>query len=630
MPRITSHRLSLVLAVAACALLCTVAVRTAWVCDDAYISFRTADNAAHGYGLRWNVSERVQSFTNPLWVFALIPGRLVGFDLYGWSLALSFAILVGIAYVMARRVASDWPAGLLAIATLISSRAFVDFSTSGLENPLLHLLLLLFVWEFWREGEPRSGRLATYAGLALLTRLDSAVILAPALAVLALRSLRQKHWRLELWPLVAIVGAWEIFSVVYFGFPFPNTAYVKLGDTLPRPELIAQGFHYLRNSLFNDPVTLAAMLVAISLVWLPPLRRGWPLAGGILLHVAYVVWIGGDFMSGRFLSAPLLMAAALLARVPLPAGGCCAWAPAALMLALGFVAPSPNVTSGSAFNRKTLDRVDGLHIADERLYYWKVTGWLAADRKNPVPDHWLAAEGRLAKQNGIKVVTAAAIGFFGYEAGPSVHVIDHAGLADPLLARLPHDLPPQRIGHYNHRVPDGYVDVLEGRPDARLREPSLDAYYRALSLVVRGPLFSAARWRAIWDLNTGRLNDLIAQSSYGPQFVTVAQVAERRADGLAWDAPGNTILREGGVRVTLPEARQISAIEVSLDANDAYDVALRSRGVVTWRTTVPAVPNGNGLRLVLLSVKPDAMADDVEIRAGIGDRQAAFGHLRVR
>ena len=46
-----------------------VLVRTAWVCDDAYISFRVADNFVHGYGLRWNVDERVAVFTHPLWLF---------------------------------------------------------------------------------------------------------------------------------------------------------------------------------------------------------------------------------------------------------------------------------------------------------------------------------------------------------------------------------------------------------------------------------------------------------------------------------------------------------------------------------------------------------------------------------
>ena len=46
-------------------------VKTAWLSDDAYITFRTIDNFVNGYGLRWNIAERVQSFTHPLWLLLL-------------------------------------------------------------------------------------------------------------------------------------------------------------------------------------------------------------------------------------------------------------------------------------------------------------------------------------------------------------------------------------------------------------------------------------------------------------------------------------------------------------------------------------------------------------------------------
>ena len=36
----------------------TLLVRSAWVCDDAYITFRVIDNLWNGYGLRWNVVDR--------------------------------------------------------------------------------------------------------------------------------------------------------------------------------------------------------------------------------------------------------------------------------------------------------------------------------------------------------------------------------------------------------------------------------------------------------------------------------------------------------------------------------------------------------------------------------------------
>jgi hypothetical protein len=48
-----------------------VMIRTARLSDDSYIDLRTIDNFLHGYGLLWNVAERVQSFTDPLWLFLL-------------------------------------------------------------------------------------------------------------------------------------------------------------------------------------------------------------------------------------------------------------------------------------------------------------------------------------------------------------------------------------------------------------------------------------------------------------------------------------------------------------------------------------------------------------------------------
>ena len=52
-------------------------LRTAWLSDDAYITFRVVDNAVHGLGLTWNPAERVQGYTHPLRLIALIVGRLV-------------------------------------------------------------------------------------------------------------------------------------------------------------------------------------------------------------------------------------------------------------------------------------------------------------------------------------------------------------------------------------------------------------------------------------------------------------------------------------------------------------------------------------------------------------------------
>jgi hypothetical protein len=40
--------------------------RTAWISDDAAITLRTVLNVTHGFGLTFNIAERVQTYTHPL------------------------------------------------------------------------------------------------------------------------------------------------------------------------------------------------------------------------------------------------------------------------------------------------------------------------------------------------------------------------------------------------------------------------------------------------------------------------------------------------------------------------------------------------------------------------------------
>ena len=55
------------------------------------------------------------------------------------------------------------------------------------------------------------------------------------------------------------VVAWELFSLFYYGFPFPNTAYAKLKTGIPASELTRQGILYLQDSIARDPITLTAI-----------------------------------------------------------------------------------------------------------------------------------------------------------------------------------------------------------------------------------------------------------------------------------------------------------------------------------------------------------------------------------
>src|SRR5664280_151358 len=53
------------------AILLYAILANAWIVDDAYITFRSIWNVHHGFGLRWNPSERVQTYTHPLWMLLI-------------------------------------------------------------------------------------------------------------------------------------------------------------------------------------------------------------------------------------------------------------------------------------------------------------------------------------------------------------------------------------------------------------------------------------------------------------------------------------------------------------------------------------------------------------------------------
>ena len=66
------RRLAWAIFTAVIAIFAWLVIRNAWLCDDAFITFRVVDNFHNDYGLRWNVVDRVQVFTHPLWCLTLV------------------------------------------------------------------------------------------------------------------------------------------------------------------------------------------------------------------------------------------------------------------------------------------------------------------------------------------------------------------------------------------------------------------------------------------------------------------------------------------------------------------------------------------------------------------------------
>ena len=73
-------------------------------------------------------------------------------------------------------------------------------------------------------------------------------VVAPLLGHALYQTVRLKAYRERLVP--AAVGLaplllWLLWATLYFGFPFPNTAYAKLNLEIPRSVLLSQGLTYV-------------------------------------------------------------------------------------------------------------------------------------------------------------------------------------------------------------------------------------------------------------------------------------------------------------------------------------------------------------------------------------------------
>ena len=83
-----------------------VVTRNAWLSDDAYITFRTVDNLINGYGLTWNVVERVQAYTHPLWMLLLSAVCFFTREAFFSSQLLSIAVSLLAVFVLVTRIAN--------------------------------------------------------------------------------------------------------------------------------------------------------------------------------------------------------------------------------------------------------------------------------------------------------------------------------------------------------------------------------------------------------------------------------------------------------------------------------------------------------------------------------------------
>ena len=211
--------------------------------DDAYIAFRYSDHWAAGAGPVWNIGENpVEGFSSLAWVLigailkfaGLAPHismRWVGVAM--WFAGTAFLVPALTVSAGEREDRPNLRPSAVAMALVflsLAGNAAIGFQAfHGLETAGFSFAVLLFVLQALRSRTLRDHLLLAACALLLVAmRPDGAAILLPVYAVLFVFSRgNRKNILLGGVAAVALIGMYTAVKWTYYGYPFPNTFYIK-------------------------------------------------------------------------------------------------------------------------------------------------------------------------------------------------------------------------------------------------------------------------------------------------------------------------------------------------------------------------------------------------------------------
>jgi len=423
--------------------------------DDALISFRYARRLVQGFGLSWTGTERVEGYTDLLWVLLDAAGGWLRLGYIATALVLDkLGVLMALAAVgISARDDRLSPARLLSGSLLLAaSIPMAVWAEGGLEHGFMTGVLAWGLLLLRREMEADDRRASRQrwpwaVGLpfAALTLLRADGVLLSALAVLGCLAVGLRRYGRSAVARVMPVAlpsvlAWLgqlAFRRIYYGQWQPNTAAAKLAFNADRLML---GLRYVGHGY--AAITVLALLAVAASIWLVVRRQAGPvvLAWTVIAGwSAYQALVGGDIFPGwRQLIFVLVPLASLVAdgieEVIVTAGAARALVAMAAMLA------------GAAVHLR-VQRLDGENIRAAQEV-WEQDGFSIGTLLRRA----------FGAQSPLHAVDAA--GALPYWS--ELPTLDMLGLNDAYIAHHP----PPSFGHggIGHELGDGAY-VLGRRPD---------------------------------------------------------------------------------------------------------------------------------------------------------------------
>ncbi len=277
--------------------------------DDAYISFRYAENLFAGNGLVFNFGEYVEGYSNLLYTLLITPGFLLGKDyIYPLSIGINCILLAASLYLYWKfsRETIGLRSANLGVFLLAANPWIWANASTGLETILI-LFVTLGLWvstERYKEMGSMGFFIAilSFSIISVLSRVDG--FIPPLISALYLFIRKSKKDGILVIIFVAgCMALYTVFRFFYYDDFIANTFYVKVSGGLT--DRFSRGLDFLGQNLIKTGLIIAALALYFHFLRNDPsqstLERTSFAALFLVYWVSYLVYIGGDIYYERFI-----------------------------------------------------------------------------------------------------------------------------------------------------------------------------------------------------------------------------------------------------------------------------------------------------------------------------------------
>ncbi|MDA8137909.1 MAG: hypothetical protein M0036_04575 [Desulfobacteraceae bacterium] len=551
--------------------------------DDAYINFRYSENLVAGHGLVYNPGERVEGYTNFLWVILLAPFSLlpIPIEAIAKTLGILFSMLT-LVYVwkLSNRIGSLKKFAYLnqiAPIAIILSITFDLYTSAGLETPLFSFFVVLSVYLVFCEEQRGNYFLSSiFLLLSALTRPEGVLIFCITCGYIVIRtfSIQKKsillNKNLLLWISIFVLPGliYFVLRYLYFRQLLPNTFSAKTGSGLKQ---LYDGFNYVKEYFLSTPVYTSFSVFMIFIFFLN-IKKEKPffiyVASIIGCYTVYICTVGGDWMKFYRFLHPIIPLWALLFQE-----GC-------KEFIKRFIVPLKNKTVRKLCFQTLLFLifialpVSSLYAYVQGVFTTKVEQafWESAARRM---GYWLRANGKPHS-----TIAMGDIGEIGYRT--NFKVIDMLGLVTPYISHLEGGYTtkdPKQIAEYvMDRMPE-YILFVTNEPT---RNNMPRPHHECSEQIVKTPEFSE-KYRTFFQLRVSNpfcYWIIMAQKDKTAEYGLGDGISHNFENGLASGWKSNTLVFDQSAPLSPTGVSELENIynvwgfegEYALNVNSAMEI----------------------------------------------------------